>query len=76
MEKTTIGNIKIEISKVGVTITTIDEICFVPKAHISGVVYQPKSQKLEIYNVNKEMTNSMTGVKDAKKIYDKILGIL
>lgn len=73
---TEICPVNVEVSESGVMVIVPDEVCFIPKNHIAGIVFLKKTQRLEIYSTNGEVTNTISGLRDSEEIFHKILGIL
>ena len=73
---TTVCDISVEVSQSGVSIESPDEVCFVPKKHIASIVFVKKPRRLEIYNVNKEGTLTLSRYPGVEDLYHKILNIL
>lgn len=67
--------IEISVTSSGISISVGDEVSFIPKVHITGVV-MPCIDKIEIYNTNGEMTTTISRYPLAAEKYAEIVGML
>lgn len=60
----------------GVHVELEEETCFIPKAHISGLVLEKEIPILKIHCVNRKMSYTFTRYSNLDDIYNQIVKLL